>query len=238
MQLSIVIPAFNEEAVIARTLADVRAYCASRFSSWETIVVDDGSTDGTWNALKDFSAGFPELKPIRLAQNSRKGAAVKTGFAAANGSLILMMDADQSTPIATLDAWIPMMQSADVLIGSRDLPGATLIRPQPRYRSSAGRLMNVFIRLKTGLPFLDTQCGFKLFTNRAKPAFAALRSNGWLFDVEILCRLRDAGFRIREVPVQWTNGPVTRMRFAHLPHILQEFFALPASGTTLGGERR
>jgi dolichyl-phosphate beta-glucosyltransferase len=227
MELSVIIPAFNEEAAIADALADVRDYCASRFSDWEVIVVDDGSRDRTSEIASGLATEIPQLRTVRLPQNSGKGAAVKEGFRQANGRWILMLDADRSTPVAALDAWRPFDQGADITIGSRDVPGSRILRSQPAYRTAAGRLMNALIRAKTGLPFRDTQCGFKLFSAHAKPLFESLQTNRWLFDAEILCHAQNAGLTIKEVPVEWTNGAQSKLRLTHAWDVLRELMRLP-----------
>lgn len=165
MKLSIVIPCYNEEHRIGRTLRQMTAYCRRRRHTYEIIVVDDGSEDATRDVVTSIRDRNIVLTPKRA--NRGKGYSVRQGALLAKHSLVLFSDADLSTPIEELDKFIPHLHRADIIIGTRTDMRKIRIR-QPRYREMMGRTFSVLKRLIVGLPFKDTQCGFKLFTNRAR----------------------------------------------------------------------
>ncbi len=209
--LSVVIPAYNEEERLPRTLARLNAYLEARRFPYEIVVVDDGSSDGT--AERARVAGGSHVIVLRHEPNRGKGYAARRGMLAAGGALRLMTDADLSTPIeelARLEA--SLADGHDVAIGSRGVAGANIEVHQPWYREAMGRLFNLLVRL-LALPGLhDTQCGFKLFTAAAaESAFGPARIDGFSFDVEVLYIARRRGLRIAEVPVTWRNDVATRV---------------------------
>jgi dolichyl-phosphate beta-glucosyltransferase len=208
IDLSVVIPAFNEADRLPRTLETVAAHLGRRGGTWEIVVVDDGSTDRT--AERAEAAG---ATVIRYAPNHGKGYAVRRGMRAARGARRLMTDADLSTPIAEMDRLAARMDEGnDVVIASRALPESRIEVRQPWYRENVGRLFNVFVRALAVPGIADTQCGFKLFTARAADdVFATTRLDGFSFDVEALFLARRAGFRIDEIPVTWRNDAATRV---------------------------
>jgi dolichyl-phosphate beta-glucosyltransferase len=209
--LSIVIPAYNEASRLPPTLRRIRDYLDGRPDSYEILVVDDGSSDGTAEAARD--AKCPGLQIVRTEPNRGKGHAVRRGMLLAGGDRRLMTDADLSTPIEDLEKLQQrLVLGYDIAIGSRALPGADVQVHQPWYRENAGRVFNLMVRL-LALPDLhDTQCGFKLWTaEAAREAFAAARLDGFCFDVEALYIARMKGRRIAEVPVTWRNDAGTRV---------------------------
>ena len=208
MDLSVIVPAYNEEARIRPALERIHAWCAAAGGSFEIIVVDDGSTDATARVVEDCRAGRPAVAVIRLPVNAGKGAAVRTGVLAARGDAILFSDADLSTPIEELERLrAAMREGNDIVIASRGLPGSRIAVPQPWHRRLPGRLFPWLVRLHVTRRFRDTQCGFKLFTREAARAlFEHLLTPGFAFDVEILYRATRRGYRVAEVPVTWTNS--------------------------------
>jgi dolichyl-phosphate beta-glucosyltransferase len=212
--LSVVIPAFDEAERIGPTLAAVRAYLQAKALPAEIIVVDDGSRDGTSERAAAALAGFPAHRIIALPHNQGKGAAVKAGVLEASGDLVLFSDADLSTPIAELDKFNPLIEAgADVVIGSRAVPGADVQVRQRALRENMGKTFNRIVKLLVlkGVP--DTQCGFKLFRREAARAvFSEARIRGFGFDVEVLVLCARDGFRVRQVPVVWRNSPPSRVR--------------------------
>ena len=212
--LSVVIPAFNEAERIGPTLAAVRAHLESKSVPAEIIVVDDGSRDGTAARAEAALSGFAAARIIRLPRNQGKGAAVKAGVLEARGDLVLFSDADLSTPISELEKFLPVIEGgADVVIGSRALPGSDIQVRQRALREGMGKFFNRLVRLLvlTGIP--DTQCGFKLFRREAaRAAFEEARIRGFGFDVEILALCARRGYRIKQVPVAWRNSPPSRVR--------------------------
>lgn len=218
-RLSIVIPAYNEETRILGSLVAAEAYLGKAGEAVEILVVDDGSGDGTAAVVEKFARERPQDGPIsvRLLRNGRnrgKGYSVKHGVLLALGELVLISDADFSTPIEEL----PLLRQAvetegyDIAIGSRGLEESRVEIHQAAWREMMGRGFNALVRLLTGLPFRDTQCGFKLLRRQeVLPLFRAARIERFAWDVEILYLARKTGARVREVPVLWRNAAGTKV---------------------------
>ena len=210
---SVVIPAYNEATRLPRYLDDVVRYLEAQGESWQVIVVDDGSTDDTAALVRDAARVRPGVRLLSLGENRGKGAAVRAGMLAAQGVYRLFADADGATPIEELkrlDAAIGA--GADLAIGSRVLtePGVAVVaRPS---RVLAGRVFN-WLRDRLGLDGIaDSQCGFKLLRGHvADDLFARLTTRGFGFDVELLLLARASGYRITEVPVNWTDQPGSKV---------------------------
>jgi dolichyl-phosphate beta-glucosyltransferase len=205
--LSVVIPAYNEAERLPRSLARIVEFLRGWGGSYEVVVVDDGSTDGTAARVAESAL------VIRHDENRGKGHAVRTGMLRARGRRRLMTDADLSTPIEELPRLMARMDEGfGVVIASRAMEASRIEVRQPWYREGMGRLFNVFVRL-IALPGLkDTQCGFKLFTaEAAAEAFGPARLDGFSFDVETLFIAKKRGHRIAEVPVVWRNDAATRV---------------------------
>jgi dolichyl-phosphate beta-glucosyltransferase len=205
--LSVVIPAYNEAERLPRGLAQVHEFLRRLGGTYEVVVVDDGSTDGTAARVAESAL------VVRHEENRGKGHAVRTGMLRARGRRRLMTDADLSTPIEELPRLMARMDEGfGVVIASRALAASRIEVRQPWYREGMGRLFNVFVRL-LALPGLkDTQCGFKLFTaEAAADAFGPARLDGFSFDVESLFIAKRRGHRIAEVPVVWRNDAATRV---------------------------
>ena len=213
--LSIVIPAFNEEKRLPATLDRVAAWVNdSPLPVGEVLVVDDGSSDGT-GALVEKRGGL--LRLVRNPGNRGKGFAVRNGMLTAKGDWILSTDADLSAPIEELGKLIDAArrEHAVVAIGSRALDRQLVKVHQPLMREFSGRAFNVVMRVVTGLPFRDTQCGFKLFRqDAAKNIFSRQIEEGFSFDVEDLVIARMLGLRSIEVPVEWSNVEGTKVSLA------------------------
>lgn len=212
--LSVVIPAYNEAARITATLDRVVAWLAAEGLAAEIVVVDDGSADATAEVVEAHAAAHPTVRLVQLQANRGKGGAVRAGVEAARGAWILISDADLSTPIEDLR----LLQAAagddvPVVIGSRGMKESNLVKRQPIYREMMGRIFNQIVRAAVHLDLHDTQCGFKLLrADVARRVFGALATDGFAFDVEILCRAHQAGFRIVEVPVTWANDERSTVR--------------------------
>ena len=214
-QLSIIIPAYNERRRLRLALEQIRGHfekCPDM--SAEIIVVDDGSTDDTSAVARAFEPGPLKVRLVRNYRNRGKGYSVRRGMRKADGQMLLMTDADQSTPIYELDKVAPFLQEGyDVVIGSRDMAGSVITKRQPGYRHGMGVTMRMLRRLVMLPGIRDTQCGFKLFSHRAgKEIFRRVRENGFAFDCEVLMLARRLGFRTREVGVVWCNDPDSRVR--------------------------
>ncbi|HBW73913.1 MAG: UDP-glucose-undecaprenyl-phosphate glucosyltransferase [Candidatus Magasanikbacteria bacterium GW2011_GWA2_45_39] len=222
MELSVIIPAYNESEVIARTVRHVDEFFAKEHIDGEMIVVDDGSTDGTGGVLAHVKNTTSPLKIISFSKNTGKGAACKAGFTASRGSWSVFMDADESTTIDTWNTFKPFTKQFDILIGSRSIAGARVLKRQNIVRILAGKLGNKWIKLITGLPFYDTQCGFKAFHERTKSLLAYTQVNGWAFDIEWLAVAQKTGFKIKELPVEWHNDTTSLVRPIDYPRVLWE----------------
>jgi len=209
VELSIVIPAYNEEARLGPSLRQVVDYLAARRLSSEILVVDDGSSDRTADVAASFAAEGVRL--LRHASNRGKGAAVRTGVEATTGGRVLISDADLSTPIEELENLEPHLAGADLVLGSRALQrGARLAQRQPLYRELMGKTFNLIIRLLGVHGIYDTQCGFKLLRGDvARALFADMTLEGFAYDVELVLAARRAGYRVVEVGVAWSNSPAS-----------------------------
>jgi len=215
-KLSLVIPAYNEAPRLGETLARVLAYLAAQAYTAEVIVVDDGSTDRTVEVARAHhrdDAAVP-VRVVSQGQNLGKGAAVRTGMhEAARGRYRVFYDADGSTPIEELERlWTCFERGADVVIGSRAIPGADVIEHQQWLRESMGRINNGLLRALGITRFRDTQCGFKGFTARACDiVFPRQTIERFSFDAELLYIATKHGLRVEEVPVRWRNSPMSRV---------------------------
>jgi len=211
--VSIVVPAFNEDARVLPTLERIVAWMGETRTPFELLVVDDGSTDRTREVVEVFAAQHASCRLVSLATNRGKGAAVREGFRRSRGGRVLFSDADLSTPIEELVKLSRALDAgAGVAIASRALRESNLVVRQAWVRERMGKTFNLFVRLVTGLPFRDTQCGFKLFHGDDARALAAeMREDGFAFDVELLLLAGRRGLAIREIPVTWKNDDRTRV---------------------------
>lgn len=206
--LSIIIPAYNEERRIGRTLEKIISFLDSKKYKYEIIVVDDGSKDRTREVVKRFR----RVKLNEKRRNRGKGYSVRQGMIAAEGDYLLFSDADLSTPIEEIEKMMRLINAYDVVIGSRTIKGADVQVKQPFYREYMGKIFNLFVQVLAIKGIKDTQCGFKLFTRRAaKKIFPKQRIKGFGFDVEILYIAKKKGFRIEQVPVIWRNDENTKV---------------------------
>jgi dolichyl-phosphate beta-glucosyltransferase len=227
-KLSLIIPCYDEERRLPRTLARLQEYLDGRGQPYEILVVDDGSRDGTVAVAEAAAAANSRIRVLRYGQNQGKGYAVCFGAQHVTGDWVLFSDADLSTPIEELEKFLPHLESGcDVVIGSRALRESRLEIRQPWWRERAGRAMNLLIRQASGLKFSDTQCGFKLFTRRAADAiFPKLTVKRWVFDVEALVLAQKYGFVIQDVPVRWINSGESRVKVSHTFNVLRELIQI------------
>lgn len=210
--LSVIIPAYDEERRIGASLVAVMEYLATLPGTAEIVVVDDGSRDDTVAAVEAVAATAPPRAQVRLLKNGinrGKGYSLKHGVILARGEVLLLSDADFSTPIDELPRLLEPVRSGacGIAIGSRALPGSRIEVRQPAWRELMGKAFNRLVRALTGLTFRDTQCGFKVM-RRAEvlPLFRAARIERFAYDVEILYLARKAGVIVLEVPVTWRNA--------------------------------
>lgn len=214
MKISIVIPAYNEGERITATIIDTFQYLDDKTTnSWsarEVIVVSDGSTDSTEAIINDLSKKHSALKLVKYKENRGKGYALKQGIAATTGDFILFMDADEATPISELAKLAePLLKGdADIAIASRSVKSSNIETRQPIHRRIVGRMFSLTTRILLGMPFRDTQCGFKLFKGDVgRELFAKSSCEGFAFDVEILANAVASGLKVAEVGVIWRDQP-------------------------------
>jgi dolichyl-phosphate beta-glucosyltransferase len=214
--LSIVVPAFNEEDRLEPALRSYLGYCRATARSVELIVVDDGSVDRTSLLVEQLAGELPELRLIRLAENRGKGYAVRSGVVNARGRRVLFADADGATPISEIERLEAALDTgADVAIGSRALYARDVKVSAKLYRRVMGRVFHAMVQALTVRGVRDTQCGFKLFRGPvAHDLFSRMRMNGFSFDVEVLMMAQRRGYRIAEVPVNWTHQPGSKVNLA------------------------
>lgn len=212
--VSVVVPAYNEGARIELTLEKLVAHLERNFPQYEVIVIDDGSTDSTAEKVRKLAVTNSRIVLRSLPLNRGKGFAVRAGMTMAKGDAILFTDADLSTPVEEIDlALAELTRGFAVVIASRRHPNSIIARRQSCAREAIGRGFNGLIRALFSLPFKDTQCGFKCFTQAAaREIFARATIDTFSFDVEILIIAMGLGYAIKEIPVHWTNAPGSKVR--------------------------
>jgi dolichyl-phosphate beta-glucosyltransferase len=211
--ISVIIPAYNESGRITPTLARIDEYCSSRFEHFEIIVVNDGSSDDTAGILSEACKKISAVRYAAYEQNRGKGYAIRFGIAMSKGDLILISDADLSTPIEDVEKLLVFHDGGyDIVIGSRAVEGSCVEVKQPFWRILMGKVFNRIVRFLILEDFKDTQCGFKLFDGtRARVLFPTAMVDRFAYDVEILYLARRAGCKIKEVPIRWINSPDSRV---------------------------
>jgi dolichyl-phosphate beta-glucosyltransferase len=215
-ELSIIIPAFNEEKRLGGSLACIRDYFEAHPAGpggIEIIVVDDGSTDDTARLAAEWARQMPSLRLVSNDGNRGKGYSVRHGMLEARGRIALFTDADLSSPIEESEKLFDAIRAGnDVAIGSRALDRSLIAVHQSGFREIAGIIFNGFVRLFTGLPFEDTQCGFKAFVcERSRIIFEQQRTVRFGFDPEILFLAQRHGLRSVEIPVRWAHDSATKV---------------------------
>lgn len=201
--LSVVIPAFNEEARIQRTLERIVEFLCAQSYSWEVVVADDGSTDGTARLAREFGSSCDNVKLLTL-EHRGKGWAVKHGMLTSAGEYRLLCDADLSVPIEQVERLLPpQIHGVDIAVGSREMPDSQRFG-EPAHRHLMGRVYNGLVRVMAVPGLKDTQCGFKCYRGEIVPRlFGAQRMDGFAFDSEVMYLAWKAGLTIREIGVDW-----------------------------------
>lgn len=215
-EISIIIPAFEEEARLGKSVRIILEYIENEKLNAEVIVVDDGSKDKTTENAQKVFGEFPgiEAKVIRYEQNRGKGYAVKTGLQAARADIALFTDADLSTPITELPKLVEPIREGrfDVTFGSRALDRSLIGVHQPWRREQGGKVFNFIVRTLTRLPFWDTQCGFKAFNMKNfRPLLELMKIERFGFDVEFLYVANLHGLKLQEIPVRWDHDERTKV---------------------------
>jgi glycosyltransferase involved in cell wall biosynthesis len=216
LPLSIIIPAYNEAERLGASLEIVIRYLRDSETNAELIVVDDGSSDATAQIAAEIFARTPEIRAraIRCESNRGKGFAVRTGLEAASGEIALFSDADLSTPIEELTKLVEPIRTgeADVTFGSRALDRTLIGTHQPWRREQGGKVFNFVVKALTGLPFWDTQCGFKAFRMSVfRPLLPVMKIDRFGFDVEFLYAANLANLRLKEIAVRWNHCEGTKV---------------------------
>jgi dolichyl-phosphate beta-glucosyltransferase len=217
LDLSIIIPAFNEERRLPKALDSIGMYLKVHSLRSEVIVVDDGSSDATARLAASYQDKYSNLRVLSNGSNRGKGFSVRHGMLEAHGEIALFTDADLSTPIEEADKLIAALRerSYDGAIGSRALDRNLIETHQSAVREQAGIFFNYFVRWIMGIGFADTQCGFKAFRmDQARIIFEQQRMEGFGFDPEILFLAKRHGLRVAEVPVRWSHDPATKVNVA------------------------
>jgi dolichyl-phosphate beta-glucosyltransferase len=214
--LTIIIPAFNEETRLGDSVETICAYLQKENPNAELIIIDDGSSDQTAAVAEKSCAEFPAVqsKVIRYEKNRGKGYAVKTGLLAASADIALFSDADLSTPIEETPKLVePIRQNKfDVTFGSRALDRSLIGTHQPWRREQGGKVFNFIVKTLTGLPFWDTQCGFKAFNmTKFRPLLDVMQIERFGFDVEFLYVADHHKLRLKEIPVRWNHCDGTKV---------------------------
>jgi dolichyl-phosphate beta-glucosyltransferase len=212
IELSLVIPAYNEEHRLPAAVKELRRYMDGSARTTEVLLVQNGSRDATLQVAEAAAGEDARFRVLDLGQQRGKGLAVRAGVLEAHGELVLFCDADFSMPVDQIDRIVNVLeQGADLAIASREVRGSQRIG-EPPHRHLMGRVFNFVVRALAVPGIEDTQCGFKGFRRAAaQDLFSQQRIDGWSFDVEILMLARRRGYRIREVPITWVYDPASRV---------------------------
>ena len=215
MYLSIIIPAYNEENRLPKTLTEVDKYLKKQTYEYEIIVVSDGSKDNTAKVVRNLQSQIKNLRLIDNKENHGKGFVVRQGIMEAKGDYRLFTDADNSTSVDQVEKLLPFFkQGYDIVIGSRDIKGAVLDPPQPFHRRLVGNIFNLMVQIIVGLwGIWDTQCGFKVLSVKAaSDIMPRCRIDKFAFDPEILKVGKKLDYKIKEVPIRWVNDLESRVK--------------------------
>lgn len=209
--LSLVVPAYNEQAILKENLDLIISYLKTKKYTWEIVVADDGSRDDTSKIARSFEK--KNVKLVSLKQNAGKGAALKAGVLSSNGERVIFTDADLSVSINYLDDILMALEKTEVAIASRRVKGAVIRRHQPAMRELMGRVFTLLTQIVVWSTIPDFTCGFKGFTDEAaKKVFSQSRIARWSYDAEIIFLSKKYGYKISQVPIVWENREDTRVR--------------------------
>lgn len=214
LPISIVVPAYNEQRRLPESVRKILAWMRVNPAARELVIVDDGSSDETWGIVRRLALDDPRIRAVSYWPNAGKGYAIRRGVLEASaGHAVLVTDADLSTPIDELPRLLGALGAHDVVIGSRALELSRIGAQQGIHRRMMGKTFNRIMRALTGIPFPDTQCGFKLFSaEAAKRVFAEATVDRFAYDVEALLIADKLGYSVGEVAVRWDNSPDSRVR--------------------------
>ncbi len=229
MRLSIIVPAYNEEKRIAKTLEAIDSYLRKQSYDYEILVVSDGSKDKTADVVKGLYSKIKNLRLVDNKLNHGKGYVVRQGMLEAKGEYRLFTDADNSTSIDQVEKmWPEFDKGFAVVIGSRDIKGAVLDPPQPIHRRLLGDLFRLLTQVLCGTwGILDSQCGFKGISKKAAEAiFPKCRIDRFAFDPEILVIAKKEKFKIKEIPIVWKNDLESKVKFISIFKMARDLFKI------------
>ncbi|XOB41608.1 MAG: dolichyl-phosphate beta-glucosyltransferase [Candidatus Nealsonbacteria bacterium] len=216
MYLSVIVPAYNEERRLPKTLREIDKYLRAKTYDYEIIVVSDGSKDRTVEVVRNLMAEIKNLKILDFKENQGKGFGVRQGMLEAKGDFRLFTDADNSTSVDQVEKmWPEFKKGYDIVIGSRDVKGAVLDPPQSWLHGFLADIFKLLRKIIAGLWELeDTQCGFKCFTKKAAESiFPKCKINRFAFDPEFLIVAKKLRYKIKEIPIYWKNDPESKVKF-------------------------
>lgn len=214
--LSVVIPVYNEENRIVKTLESVEDFLAKQSYKSEVLVMNDGSRDKTIEVVRAFQGKIPNLRIIDNKENHGKGYVTRQGMLEAKGERRVFMDADNSTSLDQVDRFLPYFKEGyDVVIGDRDLKESKIAVHQSRFKEVLGDFGNFLIQSLAVPGISDTQCGFKVFSKKAsEQIFGKMMIDRWGFDIEALALALKFGYKIKTVPVTWVNDPNSKVKLS------------------------
>ncbi len=212
--VSLVVPVYNEAGRIQSSLERMLRYFVSSGFSFEVIAVDDGSTDTSREKIAAVAQRDQRVRIVSFSTNHGKGFAVRQGVLKAEGEIVMFTDADLSTPMEEIEKAVQeILGGLAVVIGSRQHPASEIRVRQSYLRERIGRWFNWLVRGLLGLPFRDTQCGFKGFSRKAaREIFSRVRIDGFAFDVEVLLIARRLDYSVKEIPIRWSDSAASRIR--------------------------
>lgn len=224
MYLSVIIPAYNEEKRIEKTLLSVHEYLSKQNYEYEILVVNDGSKDQTVAVVTGLSSQVKNLRLIDNKENHGKGWVVRQGMLEASGEHRLFMDADNSTTVDQIEGFLRYFaEDYDIVIGSRRIKGANIAVKQPWFRDFLGGAFRFIVHTLVPLGVRDSQAGFKVFSAKATQAiFPKQTIFRWAFDVEVLAIARKMKFKIKEAPIQWANDTESKVKVSGMIKMLFE----------------
>lgn len=221
--ISVIVPLFNEEKIIKSHLSGIVDFFNDSGMEYELILVDDGSTDKSYDIIEKFKAD--NIRILRNGKNMGKGHAVKKGFLATNNELILFIDADLSSPLYEVNNLLKYIGEYQIVIGSRAV-GEAHEYNKPLYQKIMGKIGNILARMFTVQGIKDTQCGIKLFRKECLPIFQKQTINRWGFDIEILFLAQKMNLSIKEVPIIWNHSRDRKVRFVDYFKTLKELYQI------------
>lgn len=226
--LSVIIPAYNEEKRITKTLESIKNFLAKQNYRSEVLIVSDGSNDRTVEVVKKFVANIPNFRIIENKENHGKGYVTRQGMLEAKGERRVFMDADNSTSLEQIDKFLPFFeQGYDVVIGDRDLKESKIAVHQSRFKEALGDFGNFLIQALAVPGIEDTQCGFKVFSKKAsEEIFKRMIIDRWGFDIEALALAIKLGYKIKTVPVVWVNDPNSKVKLSGYINTFVELFRI------------